>query len=206
MTADLPSNKRPTKKERIHELFSEGKYSDKDIARIVRTTIANVWKEKSTLKKSETLVRQGVERRDRTLLVTSATQDDYAIRRKSTTLGYQDLLNITPIDREGLKKLYSSINAGKKPHEIIAANGFHPAVVETEYLRSQKFRHDMLVKRIIAEVLTMKSSEKGTTLIDKYNEEGYLSDDDLIELLKEYMLTMHRLGATMQRVSLGLPA
>jgi hypothetical protein len=61
----------------------------------------------------------------------------------------------------------------------------------------------MLVERIISEVLTWKTSEKGTTLIDKYNEEGHLSDDDLIELLKEHTLTMYRLGATMQLITLG---
>jgi hypothetical protein len=39
-----------------------------------------------------------------------------------------------------MKKLYTSIIAGKKPDEIIAAYDFHPAVVETEYHRSQKLR------------------------------------------------------------------
>lgn len=206
MTTDLPSTKRPSKKERIHELVSEGKYSDMDIAGIVETTIQNVWKEKSILRKSGIFARQRIERSDQTLLVTPAPQDIYAIRRKSTTLEYQELLNIPPIDGEGMKKLYCSITAGKKPHEIIASHGFHPAVVETEYHRSQKFHHDMLVKRIIAEVIIWKTSEKGTRLIDKYNEEGYLSDDDLIELLKEHTFAMNQLGAATQRSTFGLPA
>ena len=94
---------------------------------------------------------------------------------------------------------------GKKPDEIIAAHGFHPAVVEREYHRSQKLHHDMLSKRIISEVLIWKTSKKGTALVDKYNEQGYISDDDLIELLKEYTLTMHQLGVTAQRIPMGFP-
>jgi hypothetical protein len=206
MKASLPTNRRPSKKERIHELISDGQYSDEDIARIVGTTISNVWKEKSTLRRSGVLLRHRVERSDRTLLVTSAAQDVYAAQKKTARLEYQELLNIPPIDSEGMKKLYTNIIAGKKPDEIIAAYGFHPAVVETEYHRSQKLQQDMLSKRIIFEVLLLKTSTKGNALIDKYNEQGYLSDDDMIELLKEYMLTTHQLGADTARVAMGFPA
>ena len=157
-----------------------GQYTDENIARIVGTTIPNVWKEKSTLRKSGVLVRQRLERSERTMLVASAAQGVYASQKKTASLEYQELLNIPAIDSEGMKKLYTSIIAGKKPDEIIAAYGFHPAVVETEYHRSQKLHHDMLCKRIISEVLLMKTSIKGNTLIDKYNEQGWISDDDLI--------------------------
>jgi|SRR5215471_7682879 hypothetical protein len=193
MTANLPSN-RPTKKERIHDLVSDGRYSDEDIARIVGTTIPNVWKEKSTLRKSGVFVRHRVERSDRTLLVASAAQGLYATPKKTASLEYQELLNIPQIDSEGMKILYTNIIEGKKPNEIIAAHGFHPAVVETEYHRSQKLHRDMLCKRIIFEVLVMKTSIKGNTLIDKYKEQGWISDDDLIELLKEYTQTLYLLG------------
>jgi len=193
MTANLPSN-RPTKKERIHDLVSDGRYSDEDIARIVGTTIPNVWKEKSTLRKSGVFVRHRVERSDRTLLVASAAQGLYATPKKTASLEYQELLNIPQIDSEGMKILYTNIIEGKKPNEIIAAHGFHPAVVETEYHRSQKLHHDMLCKRIIFEVLVMQTSIKGNTLIDKYKEQGWISDDDLIELLKEYTQTLYLLG------------
>ena len=193
MTPSLPSN-RPTKKERIRDLISDGQYTDEDIARIVGTTIPNVWKEKSTLKKSGVLVRHRIERSDRTLLVTSAAQGVYATQKKTASLEYQELLNIPAIDSEGMKKLYTSIIAGKKPDEIIAAYGFHPAVVETEYHRSQKLHQDMLSKRIIYEVLVLKTSTKGNALIDKYNEQGWISDDEMVELLKEYAQSMYQLG------------
>ena len=165
MTPSLPSN-RPTKKERIRDLISDGQYTDENIARIVGTTIPNVWKEKSTLRKSGVLVRQRLERSERTMLVASAAQGVYASQKKTASLEYQELLNIPAIDSEGMKKLYTSIIAGKKPDEIIAAYGFHPAVVETEYHRSQKLHQDMLSKRIIYEVLVLKTSRKGNALID----------------------------------------
>ena len=113
--------------------------------------------------------------------------------------------DIPPIDSEGMKKLYTNIIEGKKPNEIIAAHGFHPAVVETEYHRSQKLHHDMLCKRIISEILVMKTSVKGNALIDKYNEQGWISDDDLIELLKEYTQTMYLLGMQVTTPGWGSP-
>jgi hypothetical protein len=57
----------------------------------------------------------------------------------------------------------------------------------------------------MSDVLVMKTSEKGNALINKYYEQGYSSDDDLIELLKEYTLTMHELGAATQRIAMGFP-
>jgi hypothetical protein len=205
MTANLPEKGPPSKKERIYELISEGNYSDQQIAKIVGTTVANVYKEKSTFRKSGFFLRHKVERSDKTLLVASAGQL-YASnpnRRKGPNQ-YQELLSIPPIEPEGMKTLYSDLNAGKKPFEIIAAHGFHPAVVETEYHRSQILHHDILVKRIMSEVLIWKTSEKGTALVDKYQEHGYLHDDDLIELLKEYTSSMQQFGAEIQRNALGL--
>ncbi|MGB6672240.1 MAG: hypothetical protein WBE34_07395 [Candidatus Nitrosopolaris sp.] len=207
MTANLPEKGHPSKKERIHELFYGGNYSDQQIANIVGTSVANVYKEKSTLRKSGFLLRHKVERSDRTLLVAADGQDLYASnpnRRKGPNQEYQELLSIPPIEPEGMKKLYSDLNAGKKPFEIIAAHGFHPAVVETEYHRSQKLHNDILVKRIMSEVLIWKTSEKGTALIDKYQEQGYLHDDELIELLKEYTSSMQQFGAEIERNALGL--
>ena len=52
----------------------------------------------------------------------------------------------------------------------------------------------MLSKRIIYEVLVLKTSTKGNALIDKYNEQGWISDDEMIELLKEYAQSMYQLG------------
>jgi len=206
MTASLPSNRRPSKKEHIHELISDGQYSDGEIAGLVGTTIPNVWKEKSILRRSGVLVSR-VERRDRTLLVASA-QGIYSSQRKAASLEYQELLNIPPIDPEGMKKLYTNIIAGKKPNEIIAEHGFHPAVVETEYDRSRNLQHDMLLKRIISEGLystVKRNSKKVNELIEKYNEQGYISDDDLIKLLNEYMLTAYELGAASARTAMAYP-
>jgi hypothetical protein len=106
MKASLPSNRRPTKKERIHELISNGEYSDEDIAKIVGTTIPNVWKEKSTLRKSGVFVRHRVERSDKTLLVTSAAPGLYATPKKTTSLEYQELLNIPQLKKNAATEPY----------------------------------------------------------------------------------------------------
>ena len=92
-----------------------------------------------------------------------------------------------------MKKLYTNIIT-----EIIAPHGFHPAVVETEYHRSQKFRRDMLCRRIMSEVLVWKTSNKGNALIAQVYEQGWMSEDDMIELLKEYMQTMYQFGHAVQ--------
>lgn len=55
----LPYSTIPTttsKREKIRQLLSEGNHSAKDIARIVRTTEAYVWKEKSKLKTAGFLI------------------------------------------------------------------------------------------------------------------------------------------------------
>jgi len=49
----------------------------------------------------------------------------------------------------------------------------------------------------------MKTSKKADDLIVKYYQQGYMSDDDLIELLNEYMLTMYQLGATTTPFQMG---
>jgi DNA-binding NarL/FixJ family response regulator len=56
-TIALPEDS-TSKKKMILRLLSEGKYSTKDIARIVGTTEAYVWKEKSKSKMAGLLVRR----------------------------------------------------------------------------------------------------------------------------------------------------
>jgi hypothetical protein len=48
------------------------------------------------------------------------------------------LLNVPQLDTDGLRKLYGELLNGKKPQEIIAENGFHPELVESENQRFQR--------------------------------------------------------------------
>jgi hypothetical protein len=205
MEGNLPFIRKGGKKERIRELIFKGSYTDQEIARMVSTTIANVWKEKSQLR--GVLMRQKVERSDKTVLLTSAPQDLYGIaasRRKGIRHDYEELLDIPPIDSAGMKILYNDINAGRRPNEIIAAHGFNPLVVQTEYNRSNVLHHDSLLKRIISEVIIWKTGYRGIQLLEKYENEGHLSEDDIIQLLKEHTQAAQEVGAGIQRSVLGL--
>lgn len=103
------------------KLLSAGNNSTKDIARIVGTTEAYVWKEKSKLKASGLLIRRDTELISKTSQLNVYTNNS--------------LLNVPQLDQEGLMKLYSQFLVGKKPPEVIAEYGFHPELVESEYQR-----------------------------------------------------------------------
>jgi transposase-like protein len=125
------------KRERIIELISNGNDNAQEIAQIVGTTPANVWKEKSKLRRSGLLLGR------RTVELSKKTKDEMLIlsvddRQKSDTNHYQHL-NIPALDMEGMKKLYTDFKMGKKPIDIIAKHGFHPDVVEKEYRRFLNF-------------------------------------------------------------------
>ena len=121
MSAPLPIPRDSTsKREKIQQLLSERNYSAKDIARMVGTTEAYVWKEKSKLKTAGLLIHR-----------------DTQVISKTSQLIYTShgLLNIPELDAEGLRKLYKEFGDGKRPAEIIAQYGFHPELVENEYQR-----------------------------------------------------------------------
>jgi hypothetical protein len=48
--------------------------------------------------------------------------------------------------------------------------------------------------RIMSEVLAWRTSNKANALINKYKEQGWISDDDMIELLREHMQGMYEFG------------
>src|SRR6188472_971933 len=151
------------KKAQIIKLLSEGNHSTKNIARIVGTTEAYVWKEKSKLKTRGFLI----------------SRDTEVISKTSQLNIYSNntLLSVPQLDTEGLKKLYSEFGIGKKPAEIIAKNGFHPEVVENEYQRfSRLTEHDVdaLQRKFFLDFnqgLATANNNNNTAnlLIEKYN-------------------------------------
>jgi hypothetical protein len=177
----------PTKKQRIKELIADGNYSASDVARMVGTSIANVWKEKSNLRRSNLVMGQKVERSEKSFLVASSAHDIVRSNMSRTRGGkeeYRELLDLPMITSEDLKILYRELCEGKKPDEIIAAHGFHPEVVEAEYRRVNKLDSRSLLHRIVNEVIMFKLGLRGEELIAKYRREGELSEDEVIELLK----------------------
>jgi hypothetical protein len=144
------------KKEQIIALLSEGKFSVKDIARIVHTTEANVYKEKS---KARGLFIRRKTRSDEMVIVAEESDSSVALpsqRLKPVSNNHYHYLNVPDLDADGIKKLYSEFNVGKKPAEIIANNGFHPEVVEKEYQRFLKMNErdiDVFQDKLISNII-----------------------------------------------------
>ena len=192
-------------------------YSDDDIARIAHTTKQYVWKEKSRMVSEGLLVSHRrtlkitAERNDETttLVLSPATANSKGEREavplrslsspisssartnaRSNTDGYArhlNILNIPPVDSEGIKKLYTEFKNKKRPVDIIAEHGFHPAVVEVEYKRYLKL-HDIDIQRLqdyIGNDL-LKYPLSGVELLEKsYKQKGYLTTEEMIQVLKK---------------------
>ena len=178
--------KQNNKKEQIIALLSEGKFSIKDIARIVHTTEANVYKEKS---KARGLFIRRKTRSDEMVMVAGESDSLVALPSQrlkpvSNNNNHYPYLNVPDLDADGVKKLYSEFNAGKKPADIIANNGFHPEVVEKEYQRFLKMNErdiDVFQNKLISDIIK-RPSRKTRPLLDKYKTRGFLTANELSEL------------------------
>ena len=175
-----------SKKEKIHRLLSEGYHSAKDIARIVGTTEQYVWKEKSKLKTAGFMIQR----------------DTQIISRSSQVNIYNNnsLLNVPQLDADGLRKLYGELLSGKKAQEIIAENGFHPELVESENQRFQRLVEndvDSLQNRLfrhIQEDLRNTNNLTIKSLFEKYRKDGKLTIAEFINLTQLLLDERYRLG------------
>jgi hypothetical protein len=176
---EKPNNK----KEQILELLAEGKLSVKEIARTVHTTEANVYKERS---KARGLLIRRKTRSDEMVMVAGDVDTSSLPSRRLKSEGnhHYPYLNIPDLDSEGMKKLYTEFNAGKKPPNIIADYGFHPEVVEKEYQRFMKMNErdiDALQNKIISDL--KRPSKNTKPLLEKYKTIGFLTHYELFELI-----------------------
>ena len=178
---EKPNNK----KEKILDLLAEGKLSVKEIARTVNTTEANVYKERS--KARGLLIRRKTRSDEMVMMAGDVDTSSLPSRRlKSEGNHHYPYLNIPDLDGEGIKKLYTEFQAGKKPPDIIANHGFHPEVVEKEYQRFMKMNErdiDVFQNRIISTVIK-RPSKNTKPLVEKYKTNGFLTDNELSELVR----------------------
>jgi hypothetical protein len=179
-----------SKREKIREMLSAVEnYNPQEIAEIVGTTPANVWKEKSKLK-TEGLILRSQRRR----LQVSERKDEMVIipgdgRRKVSSDFYNysphyRFFNIRGLDEEGLKTLYSELKDGKKPADIIAQYGFHPEVVEKEYQRFLGLNEHKIIGAFQKEVIPYFRFALTVDLVDKFDREGFLSVNEFKELIE----------------------
>jgi hypothetical protein len=177
---EKPNNK----KEQILNLLAEGKLSVKEIARTLHTTEANVYKERS---KARGLLIRSKTRSDEMVMIAGDVDSSSLPSRRLKSEGnhHYPYLNIPDLDSEGIKKLYTEFNAGKKPPKIIAEHGFHPEVVEKEYQRFMKMNErdiDVLQNKIISDLIK-RPSKNTNPLLEKYKTTGFLTHYELFELI-----------------------
>jgi DNA-binding CsgD family transcriptional regulator len=200
-----PSNSRQmpkTKKARITELLVSNEHSDKEIARMAGTSIGNVWKEKSNLKAQGYLLTRKVversERSDETILLATQSEDNLvsglpqAISRTRNGVragfknGHYQFLSLPGFNEDSMKTLYREFKAGKAPADILAEYGFHPEIVEKEYLRFLKFMSldvHSLQEKILSRVKQLPAAR---VYVDKFQSGKILTNDELLEVIELY--------------------
>jgi hypothetical protein len=177
---EKPNNK----KKQILHLLAEGKLSTKEIAKIVHTTEANVYKEKSN---ARGLYLRRKTRSDEMVMV-AGESNSFALpsqRLKPEGNHHYQYLNIPDLDSEGIKKLYTEFKDGKKPADIIADHGFHPEVVVKEYQRFMQMNErdiDVFQNKIISDFIK-RPSKNTKSLLEKYKTVGSLTHYELFELI-----------------------
>jgi hypothetical protein len=122
------------------------------------------------------------------MVMVAGESDSFALpsqRLKPEGNHHYQYLNIPDLDSEGMKKLYTEFEAGKKPSKIIADHGFHPEVVEREYQRFMIMNErdiDILQNKIISDLIK-RPSKNTKPLLEKYKTTGFLTHYELFELI-----------------------
>jgi DNA-binding Lrp family transcriptional regulator len=205
---DLPSETK-TKRQQILELvLRHPQYSAHEIANRVGTTIENVWKEKSKMGSKgliarRTRAKKTAERKDDTMLFLPSTTNlggesdstlkntvqsrSLALKTKSSSDdgSYLRYLNISPVDTEGMKRMYQEFKHGTKSVDIIAEHGYPPTVVEVEYRRFLRLQATEIqeLQTFIGDQLVKYPLELGA-LEQKYKETGILTIEEMNEVVK----------------------
>ena len=116
-------------------------------------------------------------------------------------------LDIPALKQEELKMMYTQFSAGKTPIEVIASLGYHPDTVEVEHHRFLRLRDrdpDALLKRLVDYCHTsVKPTEELKLLIDRYHTVGYLTNDEILQLLN--LKYMHELSQLTFDTKMALP-
>jgi hypothetical protein len=198
-----PSNStqmRKTKKARIKELLVSNEHSDKEIARMAGTSLGNVWKEKSNLKAQGYLLTRKVversERSDETILLATQSEDNLVSglpqaisrTRNGVRAGFKNdhyqFLSLPGFNEYSMKTHYREFKEGKVPADILAEHGFHPEIVENEYVRFLKFM-SLDVHSLQEKILSrFKQLPAARVYVDKFQNGKILTNGELLEVIE----------------------
>jgi hypothetical protein len=181
-----------TKKDMIAKILldNSGKYSAREIAQMVGTTEANVFKEKSRLRATGLLTDERISVVSQSVGDETLTLARAEARTLITRSDFGQLTDLPPLRGEDLKKLYTEFQDGFTPHEVIARNGFSPVLVEYEYnryIRMRSLNLKSIGKRLVTNLFF--PDDEGLNLQkQKIEKDGIASNDDIeiiIRLIKK---------------------
>ena len=188
-------HKRTTKKERIIELLRKRTPPD-EIALEVGTSIDYVYKENSRYNKRNELVetqrhesisgsRNELVRRTSDLIEIAPEPSILAASRPEQAM--QNYYNFKPITEADAKDMYERFRKNQDAAEVISVTGFHPDLVQKEYLRYQdmKSRNPVVLQKMIVSKIKDTGPDL-EPLVNKLKRELLLTNDELLTLIHYY--------------------
>jgi len=172
----------------IIELSAQNR-TPKDIASIVDCDVTYVWKERSVAKKKGMLAGGRTEfSRTRSIAYTQAGTKLTESQKIKSVPGIH--LAVPLLDAEAVKNVYAEFLNRKKPADVIAQYGYHPAAVEEEYDRFlilQELGPEILIKAIVDKVASYDGLWTRDR-VEKFHRDGILTIEDLVRLVSEQYL------------------
>lgn len=180
------------KKRLVAKLLREGGYTDEQIAAEVGCKVQYVWKIRSELKKAGFFdAKTRLEDQSRACTVGSGTLvTDQEINGQEKVVPMELISDTKAELRPKQRKIiYTQFLAGKKPPQVIAAYGFPTDLLEVEYKKFLKYSLcdiNSLQKEYMEQFQNDidGAGAEAEQLVKKYQEEGYLSNVELLKLLR----------------------
>lgn len=191
----MTSNKGRTKKERIIELLRKRTPPEK-IALEVGTSIEYVYKENSRYNRMNELVetqrhesifgtRNELVRRTPDFIEVAPDPNFLPTSRPEQVM--QNYYNFKPITETDSKDMYDRFLKNQDAAEVISATGFHPDLVQKEYLRYQdmKSRNPIELQNLIVSLVKVAGPDL-EPLMNKLKRGILLTNDEILTFIYYY--------------------
>ena len=173
------------KKHRIWELLEAGNYSPDEISKLVGTTVENVYKETSLLRKSGRKVVLVRSRKNSIVTSPSGRREVSRTEKVRLEVESNEHISMSSLGNDEIRALYGDFQSGQKPAEIVAKRGLHPEAVEIEYRRHQRMLEQdrgSLVEQIVNNIITAHS-DSVDMIKERYRRGGLLGNSEVTLLL-----------------------